>query len=138
MGNLFVKGLCCGVFGESENFLSGDAADAAGATDQEESEGSGVSDPVGGGSFSGAGLGCGEGMKLEAPKEVMGEDADLLPGAVGAVVVGGDRIEGELAFEFGQGFLLFSSAGDEVPEVFGCEGLVGGHGGVLEVPIVGS
>src|SRR5712692_3594706 len=138
MVDLLIEGLGCGVFGESEDFLSGDTADAAGAADQEESEGSGVSDPVGGGSFSGAGLGRGEGMKLEATKEVVSEDADLLPGAVGAVVVGGDRIEGELAFEFGEGLLLLSSAGDEVPEVFGCEGLVGGHGGVLEVPVVGS
>src|SRR6266849_2855621 len=119
MGNLLIEGLGCGVFGESEDFPSGDAADAAGAADQEESEGSGVSDPVGGGSFCRAGLGWGEGLKLEAAKKVVSEDADLLPGAVGAVVVGGDRIEGELALEFGQGLLLFSSAGDEVPEVFG-------------------
>jgi hypothetical protein len=81
MGDLFIESLGCGVFGESEDCSASDAADAAGAADDEESEGSGVSDPVAGGSFSRAGLGCGEGLELEAPQEVVSEDADLLPGA---------------------------------------------------------
>jgi hypothetical protein len=34
----------------------------------------------------------------------MREDAELLPGTVGRVVLGGDDVEGELALELGQVF----------------------------------
>jgi hypothetical protein len=43
---------------------------------------------------------AGDGVELEAPGDVIGEDAESLPGAVGAVVTGGDDIERELTLEF--------------------------------------
>ena len=64
----------------------------------------------------------------------MSEDAELLPGAVGPVVVRGDHVEGELPFSSAR---VFSRPPrHEGPEVRGGERLVRGHGRVLEVSIV--
>ncbi len=61
----------------------------------------------------------------------MGQDAELLPGAVGAVVVGGHDIEREFALEFRDGLLLRPAAADEGVQGGQVQGEVRGDGGVL-------
>jgi hypothetical protein len=68
----------------------------------------------------------------------VGEDAELLPGAVGPVVTRGDDVQGELPFEFRDGFLLGTPAADEGVEGGQIQGQVRGDGGVLEVAVVGG
>ena len=74
---------------------------------------------------------------MEAPNEVVGEDAELLPHRVGAVVSGRDDVEGELALELGDGFLLGATAADKGVEGWEVQGEIGGDGAVLEMAIVG-
>ena len=45
--------------------------------------------------------------------DVVGKDAELLPGAVGPVVAGRDDVERELALEFGDCLLLGPAAADK-------------------------
>ena len=90
-----------------------DAGQAAGPGDEQEAQGAHAPDQVRIGAFAGAGFGRRQGVELEAPDEVVGEDAELLPGAVGAVVARGDDVEGELALELGDRLLLGAAAADE-------------------------
>ncbi len=53
-------------------------------------------------------------MQLEATHEIMGQDGELLPGSIGAVVIGGIYIEGKLALGFGEGLFPRRHGGDEV------------------------
>src|SRR5439155_17399697 len=62
---------------------------------------------VGVGPLARARLGGGERVELEAAQQIVRQDAELLPGAVGAVVVGGHDIEGELALELGERLSLW-------------------------------
>ena len=112
------------------------AGQAAGPGDEQEAQGAHAPDQVRIGAFARARFGHREGVELEAPDEVMREDAELLPGAVGAVVVRGDDVQGELALELGDRFLLGAPAADEGVQRRQIEGEVGGDGGVLEVAIV--
>src|SRR5713101_58350 len=68
----------------------------------------------------------------------MGEDAELLPGAVGPVVPRGDDVEGELTLKLGDRLLLGAAATDEGVQGWQVQGQIGGDGGVLEVPVVGG
>ena len=53
--------------------------------------------------FGGMRFGSGEvGVKLKADGQIVGQDGELQPGAVGAVVVGRDGVEREFALEFGK------------------------------------
>jgi len=74
---------------------------------------------------------------LEAADEVVGEDAELLPGAVGAVVARRDDIEGELALELGDGLLLGAAAADERVQGRQIQRQVRGDGAVFEMAIIG-
>jgi hypothetical protein len=65
-------------------------------------------------------------MQLKASHEVMREDGELEPGAVGAVVIGGHHVEGKFALEFGEGLFLRAAAGGEGPQ-----GLRGKRGCVM-------
>ena len=67
----------------------------------------------------------------------MSDDAEPLPGAVGSVVMGGNRVESEAALEFSVGFLLGPSSGHEEPEVLRVQTQVGGHNRVLVGTVVG-
>src|SRR5262249_27203764 len=69
--------------------------------------------------------------------QVMSQDAKLEPGAVGAVVVGGNRVECKLAFEFGDSLFLSTAAGGEVPQGAWGESKIGRYRRVFEVTIVG-
>lgn len=83
-------------------------------------------------------LGGAQGLEQEASHQVVRQDTDLLPGAVGSIVVGGDHIQSELSLEFGESFLLGSTFGHNLPSGWGAECFVGGYGRVLEVPIIGG
>ena len=125
------------VLGKPENVAAADPGEATGPRDQQEAQRAHAAEQIGVGAFARAALGLGERVELEVSGEVVGEDAQLLPGAVGAVVVRRNDIEGELAFEFGQGLLLGAPATHEGKEGREAQGHVGGDGVVLEVPVVG-
>jgi len=63
---------------------------------------------------------------------------ELEPGAIGAVVIGGNHVEGKLPLEFGAGLFLRAATGGEVPQHLRGESEIGRHRGVLEVPVVGG
>ncbi len=58
-------------------------------------------------------LGGAQVLELEASHQVVRQDTDLLPGAVGSIVVGGDHIQSKLPFDFGESFLLGSTSGNK-------------------------
>src|SRR5208282_4863005 len=68
----------------------------------------------------------------------MGEDGELEPGAVGPVVIGGDRVEGKLTLEFGEGLLLRAAASGEIPQGARGKCEIGRYRGVFEVTVVGG
>ena len=88
-----------GVVGESKDVAPANAGQAAGAGDEQKAQGPHAPDQVGRGAFARARFRRRQRVELEAPDEVVREDAQLLPGTVGSVVAGGDDIEGELALE---------------------------------------
>src|SRR5437867_7365422 len=92
------------VLGKPENVAAADPGEATGPRDQQEAQRAHAAEQIGVGAFARAALGLGERVELEVSGEVVGEDAQLLPGAVGAVVVCRNDIEGELAFEFARVF----------------------------------
>src|SRR5213592_3591246 len=106
MLNAGVEGLGRRVLREAEDVATPDAGQAAGPGDQQEAQRPHAARDVGVGALAGPAARGGDGVELEAAGDVVGQDAELLPGAVGAVVAGGDDIEGELALEFGDGLLL--------------------------------
>src|SRR2546425_12990302 len=98
---------------EPEDVTARDASEATGTGKEQEAQRAHAAEQIGVGAFARAALGLGERVELEVSGEVVGEDAQLLPGAVGAVVVRRNDMEGELAFEFGQGLLLGAPATHE-------------------------
>ena len=138
MLNAGVEGLGRRVLRETEDIAAPDPSQPPGPGDQQEAQGPHAAQDVAERALAGAAAGRGDGVKLEAPGDVVGEDAELLPGAVGAVVAGRDDIEGELALEFGDRLLLGASAADEGVERRQRQRQVGGDGVVLEVPIIGG
>src|SRR5258705_350328 len=101
MLNARVKGLGGRVLREAEDVATPDAGQAAGPGDQQEAQGPHATHDVGVGALAGPAARGGDGVELKAPSDVVGEDAELLPGAVGPVVAGRDDVERELALEFG-------------------------------------
>src|SRR5437667_6633014 len=106
MLNAGVEGLGRRVLREPEDIAAPDTSQPPGPGDQQEAQGPHAAQDVAVRALAGAAPGSGDGVELEAAGDVVGQDAELLPGAVGAVVAGGDDIEGELALEFGDGLLL--------------------------------
>jgi len=131
-----IEGLRSRVLGEPQDVATADASEPAGTADEQEAERAHAPDQVRIGAFPRPRFGLGKPVELEAPDEVVREDAELLPGAVGAVVPGRDNIQGELALELGQRLLLGAPATDEGVQGWPVQGHVGGDGGVLEVPVV--
>ena len=76
--------------------------------------------------------------RLEAADQIVREDAQLLPSAVGRVVLGRDHVEGELALQLREGLLLRAPPTGERPQGREPQRQVGGHGGVVVVPVVGG
>src|SRR5258705_7882744 len=113
MVNPGVEGFGRRVLGEPEDLATADTGQTARSGDQQEAQGPHTPQDVGVGALARAAAGRGDGVELKAPGDVVGEDAELLPGAVGAVVSGRNDIEGELALELGDRLLLRSAAADE-------------------------
>src|SRR5215472_5557081 len=138
MVDLGIESLGGRVVGETQDVAARDAGQPAGAGDEQEAQGAHAPDQIRIGAFAGAGFRGGQGVELEAPDEVVGENAELLPGTVGPVVAGGDDVEGKLPLELGEGLLLGAAAADEGIQGGQVQGEVGGDGTVLEVTIVGG
>ena len=136
MRDAFIERLGAGVLSHSQFLPASDASQAPGTSDQEEAERPHAAQGIGLRPFPRRRLGGGRRLKLEAPEQIVGQDTELLPRAVGAVVMGRDHIQGELPLEFGLGLLLRPPASYEGPEGGGAQGLVGGHGRVLAVSII--
>jgi hypothetical protein len=115
MGHSIVERFGGGVLAEAQDLAAVDPGQAAGSSDQQEPQGAHAPKGEGVGALPRTRLDRGERLELEAAHEIVGEDAQVLPGAVRAVVVGGHHIEGELALEFPVGLLLGAPARDEGP-----------------------
>ena len=74
------------------------------------------------GVFPGAIAFCQAGFDLEVGQEVVGENDELLPGAVGVVIVCGNGIEAESGLEFTNGFFVHATACHKAPERANLEG----------------
>ena len=74
------------ILGEPEDVAAADPGETASAGDEQEAERAHAAEEIGVGPFPRARLGFGERVELEVPGQVVGEDAQLLPRAVGAVV----------------------------------------------------
>src|SRR3989442_5418226 len=94
MLNAGVEGLGRRVLREAEDVATPDAGQAASPGDQQEAQRPHAARDVGVGALAGPAARGGDGVELEAPGDVVGEDAELLPGAVGAVVAGGGAAGG--------------------------------------------
>src|SRR3989442_10068673 len=91
MLNAGVEGLGRRVLREAEDIAAPDTSQPPGSGDQQEAQGPHAAQDIAVRALAGAAAGSGDGVELEAPRDVVGEDAELLPGAVGAVVAGGGR-----------------------------------------------
>src|SRR2546422_8101184 len=89
MLNAGVEGLGRRVLREAEDIAAPDTSQPPGSGDQQEAQGPHAAQDIAVRALAGAAAGSGDGVELEAPRDVVGEDAELLPGAVGAVVAGG-------------------------------------------------
>ena len=104
MGDSVIEDLGCWVGGEAQDLAAGDSSEACGAVDEEEAQRLHARDSVAIGALARARFGSSQSrMQLKAPHQVMREDGELEPGAVGAVVIGGHHVEGKFALEFGEG-----------------------------------
>src|SRR5437867_4693697 len=116
------------VEGEAQHGAPADARQPTGAGDEREAQGAHAPQDVHVGALAGATAGNSPGIELEAAGEVVREHAELLPGAVGSVVLRGDDRECEFALEFAEGLLLSAAAADEVIQGGQRERHVGGDG----------
>jgi len=76
------------------------------------------------------------GFDLEVGQQVVRENDQLLPGAVGRVGHGGNGMDGQAALELPDGPLVVTPARHEVPEVGHREAEIAGDPRVFVVPIV--
>jgi hypothetical protein len=126
MSHSVIERFGCRVLGEAQDLTTVNPSEPAGARDQQEAQGAHAAEGKGEGALPGPRLGNGQGLELEAAEQVVGEHAEMLPGAVRPVVVRGHDVEGELApLELPIGLLLGASAGDEGPQGGGSQRLVG-------------
>src|SRR2546426_3054872 len=110
MLNAGVEGLGRRVLREAEDVATPDAGQAASPGDQQEAQRPHAARDVGVGALAGPAARGGDGVELEAPGDVVGEDAELLPGAVGAVVAGGGGAAGGGRPWVGGWFFLWAPA----------------------------
>src|SRR5438445_13536197 len=97
MLNAGVEGLGCRVLCETEDVATADASQPPGPGDQQEAQGPHAAQDVAVRALAGAAARSGDGVELKAPGDVVGKNAELLPGAAGAVVAGWGRRRGGLA-----------------------------------------
>ena len=116
-----------------------DSGYSCGAVNDSEAQGLHAHQPVAIGAFCGVWFGRGKvGAELKADSQIMGQNRQLQPCAVGGVVVGRDGVQREFALELGKGLLLSSAASDEVPQCARAECEVSGDRRILEVAVIGG
>src|SRR5215469_786891 len=134
----FIESFSSGVGGEAQSSSTRNSGQAGGTVDEQEAQGLHADDAVAIGSFARARFGASQGrLQLEAAHQIMSQDGELLPGAIGAIMIGGNHVEGKLALEFGDSLFLRAAAGGEVPQGLRGQGEVGRHRRVFEVTVVG-
>jgi hypothetical protein len=131
-----VEGLGGRILSETKHVATSDARQAPRAPDEEKAQRPHAPHDIGVGALTGAAPRLGEGVELKAAGDVIGQDAQLLPGTVGAIVARGHDIEGEFALQFRDRLLLRPAASDEGIESRQRQRHVRGDGVVLEVSIV--
>src|SRR5215469_13052681 len=132
-----IESFSSGIGREAQSFSTRNSSQAGGTIDEQEAQGLHADDWVAIGSFARARFGSSQGrMQLKAAHQIMSQDGELLPGAIGTIVIGGNHVEGKLALEFGNGLFLGAAAGGEVPQGLRGKGEVGRHRGVFEVTVV--
>src|SRR2546425_3608754 len=89
-----VEGFGRRILREAEDVTATDARQPRGPCNEQKGQGPHAPEEVRGGALPGAAFGFGDGIELEAEGDVVSEDAQLLPRAVGAVVAGGGGNEG--------------------------------------------
>src|SRR5438128_6416103 len=114
MLNAGVEGLGRRVLCETEDVATADAGQPACPGDQQEAQSPHTAHDVGVGPLARAAPWGGAGVELEAAGEIVGEDAELLPGAVGPVVTGWEDIDCEVTLEVRDRLLLRAQSTDEV------------------------
>ncbi len=93
MLNAGIEGFGRRVLREAGDVPASDASQPTGPGDEQEAQGPHATQDVGVRALAGASSwGC-EGIELEAPGDVVGEDAELLPGTVGPVMAGRDHVD---------------------------------------------
>ena len=85
-----VESLGRGILCEAKDVPAPNAGHPPGARDEQEAQGAHAPQDVGVGALAGAASRLGDGGELKASGEVVGHDAEVLPGAVGPVVAGRD------------------------------------------------
>src|SRR2546425_9311576 len=83
-----VEGFGRRILREAEDVTATDARQPPGPCNEQKAQGPHAPEEVRGGALPGAAFGFGDGIELEAEGDVVSEDAQLLPRAVGAVVAG--------------------------------------------------
>lgn len=134
-----IEGFGCRVGGEAQDLTAGNSRQPGGAIDEQEAERFHTGEAVAIGAFACARFGHSQlRVQLKASRQVMGQDAELEPGAVGAVVISGNHVEGKLAFELRESFFLRAAAGSEKPQGARGEDEISRHRRVFEVTVVGG
>jgi hypothetical protein len=108
-----VEGLGGRILSETKHVATSDARQAPRAPDEEKAQRPHAPHDIRVGALTGAAPRLGDGVELKAAGDVIGQDAQLLPGTVGAVVARRHDIEGEFSLQFRDGLLLRSAASDE-------------------------
>ena len=94
-----IEGFRGRVVRQAQDVATSETGEPAGPDDEQKAQGAHAPDQVRIGAFAGTGFGRRERVELEAADEVVGEDTELLPGTVGAVVARGNDVQGELALD---------------------------------------
>src|SRR5215469_1509774 len=134
----FIESFSSRIGGEAQSSSTRNSSQAGGTVDEQEAQGLHAEDSVAIGSLARARFGSSQSrMQLEAAHQIMSQDGELLPGAIGAIVIGGNHVEGKLTLEFGNSLFLGAATSSEVPQGLRGKGEIGRHRGVFEVTVVG-
>jgi hypothetical protein len=136
---LVVKDLGGGVVGKAQDPAAVDSGYPCGAVDDGEAQGFHAHKPVAVGAFGRGLFGRGKiAEQLKADSQIMGQNGQLLPCAVGRVMVGGNGVEREFSLKLGKGLFLRPAASDEASQWARAELEVSGDRRILEVAIIGG
>src|SRR5437867_13176101 len=116
MSDLVIELFGRSVAGKAQHLTSVDARKPARARDEQEPEGAHAAEEEVVGALARPRLGGGERVQLEGADQIVRQDAELLPGTVGGVMLRGGDVQGELALELGEGFLLRPAPAGKGPQ----------------------